>query len=167
MMSLLIRPSPDAFTSSAPSAGSAKPSRRIASAKRCWSWPQAAARPGRSDIWDRHQSACHLIFFGTPADLGVEFGDLVVEVDLRLDQDQQRCPSFLGQAACRILYDCNQARCVRCALWNHLGTSMSSGGGYIIKATKIQSGARITLGVVHNTDSNLAPLLIPAPSRHA
>ena len=52
-----------------------------------------------SYTWDCHQSARHLILFGTTADLSVKFGNLVVEADLRLDQDRQRCPGFFGQAA--------------------------------------------------------------------
>lgn len=74
----------------------------------------------RPNSCDRHQPARHLILFGAPTDLGVELGDLIVEADLRLDQNQQRCPSFLRQATCRILYDRTQACCVCCPLGNHL-----------------------------------------------
>jgi hypothetical protein len=74
----------------------------------------------RPNSRDRHQPARHLILFGTPTDLCVDLGHLAVETGLRLDQNQQCCPSFLRQATCQILYDRNQTHCVRCAQGNHL-----------------------------------------------
>jgi hypothetical protein len=62
----------------------------------------------------------NLILFGTPIDLGVELGDLIIEAGLRLDQNQQRCPNFFRQATCRILYDRPRACCVCCPMGKRL-----------------------------------------------
>jgi hypothetical protein len=59
--------------------------------------------------------ARRFILFGTTADLGLEFGSLISEADLRLDQDLQRRRGFFGRATWRILYSC---ALVRCVMWN-------------------------------------------------
>lgn len=100
--------------------------RGVLAARRCKIAPSAEGLRGRGEgnqsrgdqrpnSRDRHQPARHLILFGTPTDLCVELGHLAVEAGLRLDQNQQCCPSFFRQATCRILYDHNHMRCVRCA----------------------------------------------------